>query len=74
MRATDGSLWDSSRPTQLRSDAPLGTLMRSSASGRLSCGPLNIGDSAYTLLAIPRRIAANFQTILDKEGQNAGPF
>lgn len=72
--ATVGSLWGSSRPTQLRSGAPLGTLMRSGASSRPSCEPLNIGGSVYTPLATSRRIEASFQTIIDKAGQIAEPF
>lgn len=45
-----------------------------SASGRLRRRPVDIGGSVYTPLAIPQRIEANFQTILDKASQIDDPF
>ncbi len=44
------------------------------ASGRLRRRPVDIAGSVYTPLAIPQRIEANFQTILDKAGQISDPF
>lgn len=44
------------------------------ASGRLRRRPVDIGGSVFTPLAIPQRIEANFQTILDKAGQILDPF
>jgi len=44
------------------------------ASGRLRRRPVDIGGSVYTPLAIPQRIEANFQTILEKAGSIADPF
>ena len=43
------------------------------ASGRLRRRAVDIAGSVYTPLAIPQRIEANFQTILDKAGQIATP-
>lgn len=44
------------------------------ASGRLRRRPVDIGGSVFTPIAIPQRIEANFQTILDKAGQILDPF
>ncbi|MDZ7909049.1 MAG: Fic family protein [Gemmobacter sp.] len=44
------------------------------ASGRLRRRPVDIGGSVYTPLAIPQRIEANFQSILDKADQITDPF
>ena len=45
-----------------------------SACGRLRRRPVDIGGSVFTPLAIPQRIEANFQTILEKAGQIEDPF
>ncbi len=44
------------------------------ASGRLRRRPVDVAGSVFTPLAIPQRIEANFQTILDKAGQIRDPF